>query len=87
MFGQNDSVIEIQPKPSRDMLRSPVAAHMIRDGESIRELRQELGFADPFLPFERYMDYRKLHAANSPGEPKLAAQLLSELGTQVPGGE
>jgi hypothetical protein len=79
MFGQNDGVIELQPKPLRDMLRSTVAAHLIGDGESIRGLRQQLGFAEPFLPFERYLHFRQMHAANSPGEPKLAAQLLAEL--------
>jgi len=80
VFGRNDAVIEDQPKPLREVLRSSESAQLIRDGESIRELRQELGFVDPFLPFERYLHFRQMHAANSPGEPKLAAELLAELG-------
>jgi len=80
MFGQNDAVIESQPKPLRDMVASCVAARLIEDGENIRRLRRELGHAESFSPFERFLQYRKMHGANSPGEPKLAAQFLAELG-------
>lgn len=80
VFGQNDSVIERQPKPLRETLRSYSAARLIEDGETIRRLRHELGYHEPFSPFERYLHYRQMRSANSPGEPKLAAQFLAELG-------
>ncbi len=87
LFGQNDSVIERQPKPLRDSLRSRSAARLIEDGEAIRRLRDELGYTEPFSLFERYLHYRQMRSANSPGEPKVAAQLLSELTEQVPLGD
>jgi hypothetical protein len=60
--------------------RGCVPARLIEDGEAIRRLRNELGYAEPFSPFERYLHYRQMRSANSPGEPKLALQFLAELG-------
>jgi len=79
MFGRNEAVIERQAKPLRDMLRSPIAEALIQNGENIRRLRNQLGYAEPFAPFERYLQYRQMRSHNAPGEPKLAAQLLTEL--------
>lgn len=79
MFGQNDVALESLPKPLADRLRSRVAENLIRTGEEIRRLRGELGYAEKFWVFERYMQYRQLRSANLPGEPKLAAEFLAEL--------
>ncbi|HEX3742881.1 MAG TPA: hypothetical protein VHW09_03090 [Bryobacteraceae bacterium] len=80
MFGRNDAVIERQPEPVREMLRSGVGERLLEAGGNVRGLRRELGYSEPFKPFERYLEYRQMWSANSPGEPKLAAQFLAELG-------
>jgi len=82
MFGRNDAVIETEPKRLREKLRSRIAERLIEDGESINRLRQELGHAEGFRLFERYLEYRQMHSANLPGEPKLALQFLKELGLE-----
>jgi hypothetical protein len=79
MFGQNDAVIERQSSPLREMLQSDIAARLIAAGEEIEELRRRIGMVEPFLLFKRYLEYRQMQSANSPGEPKLAAQFLAEL--------
>jgi len=72
MFGRNDLVPEVS--------QSGMAEKLIADGNQIEQLRQELGHTEPFQPFKRYQEYRQMRGANVPGEPKLAAQFLEELG-------
>ena len=48
-------------------------------GESIRELRRQLGMSEAFPSHERFLHYRNLRGPNVPGEPKLAEALLKEL--------
>jgi hypothetical protein len=80
IFGRNDAIIECQPGPLREMLQSGVAARLTKAGEEIEQLRRRLGILDPLPPFQRYLQYRQMQSANSPGEPKLAIQFLKELG-------
>ncbi len=79
MFGSYDGLIENEPNLGK-WLKSGIAERLIEDGDRINGLRQELGYAENFPLFERYLEYRKKHSANSPGEPKLALQFLNELG-------
>ena len=45
-------------------------------------LRRDLGYTDSHLLFERYLQYRQMRLANTPGEPKLAEQFLREHGVE-----
>ena len=49
-------------------------------GEEIRALQGQLGEPGGFSPLERLESYRGLRGPNVPGEPRLAKQLLAELG-------
>ena len=60
MFGRNDLVIEAQPKPLKEMLKSTVAERLLEDGSEIEKLRRELGNTEPFEPFKRYLEYRQM---------------------------
>ena len=75
LLGRNDHLFKLE---------SP-ADELIRMGESIRELRTELGITETFHPHERFMHYRRERGPNLPGEPKLAEALLQELGLPTPG--
>src|ERR1017187_6541542 len=78
IFGQNDHLASDSP-----LLASAYTAtgeKLIEQGKEITEMRHELGYAEPFFLFERYRHYREMRSANLPGEPKLAAQFLAELG-------
>ena len=72
MFGRYDAALESEHPYLRDRLKSKVAENLIAQGEEIVRLRQELGYVEPFSPFERYLHYRQMRSANTPGEPKLA---------------
>jgi hypothetical protein len=80
MFGRNDTVIE--KHPLREMLKSKAAERLLEEGETVERLRQELGFTEPFQPFKRFLEYRQMQGSNTPGEPKLAAPFLTELGAE-----
>jgi hypothetical protein len=69
LFGQNDHVLKLD---------SP-ADTLLTIGDSIRQLRQELGIVASFAPHSRYMNYRNLRGPNAPGEPTLAEALSQEL--------
>jgi hypothetical protein len=69
LFGQNDHVLKLE---------SP-ADELTAMGESIRELRTQLGISEAFQMHERFLHYRSLRGPNVPGEPKLAEALLREL--------
>ena len=69
LFGQNDHLLKLE---------SP-ADKLSAMGESIRELRRQLGMSEAFQPHERFLHYRSLRGPNVPGEPKLAEALLEEL--------
>jgi hypothetical protein len=77
LFGQNDALVADIPL-LRSVYMEPAAA-LIEQGEQINRLRKALGYTDSFLPFERFMHYRQMKSANTPGEPKLAIQFLKEL--------
>jgi hypothetical protein len=79
MFGQNDAALKSENRALRDRLKSKVAESLIAQGEEIVRLRRELGYTDGFSLFERYLEYRQMRSANTPGEPKLAEQFLREL--------
>lgn len=83
LFGRNDLVIEVQRKPLKEMLTSKRAEKLIEDGDEIQQLRQELGLTE-FPLFRRFLDFREMHGSNVPGEPKLAAQFLEEIGIGMP---
>jgi hypothetical protein len=77
LFGRNDHLAVQLP-----LLRSAytlTAEALIEKGEEIGRLRRRLGMVEPFLLFTRYLEYRQMHSAHSPGEPKLAVQFLAEL--------
>ena len=80
MFGQNDAALEPEHRFLQERLESKVAESLIAQGEEIVRLRRDLGCTDGFPLFERYLEYRQMHSANTPGEPKLAEQFLQELG-------
>jgi hypothetical protein len=80
MFGRNDAALESEPRLLRERLKSKAAENLIEQGEEIVRLRRELGYTDGFPLFERYLEYRQMRSANTPGEPKLASQFLTELG-------
>lgn len=79
LFGQNDHVFDNVAPQLQNRLRSPAAQALIELGEEITRLRKELGHADEFEPYAKYLEYRSLRSSNAPGEPKLAAQFLREL--------
>lgn len=78
MFGTNDHLYAVRS----------AAPELFKPGERIRELRSEIGVADAFQPYERFLHYRNLCASrgsNIPEEPKLSAALLAELEGEAPG--
>lgn len=79
LFGRNDQVIEAQPEPLKEMLKSKRAEKLIEDGDEIERLRRELGFTEPFSLYRRFLELRQMRGSNVPGEPKLAIQFLEEL--------
>ena len=80
LFGRNDLVIDAQPQPLKEMLKSNVAEKLVRGGDKVEALRRELGFTEPFHPYKRFLEFRQMRGSNVPGEPKLAMQFLEELG-------
>jgi hypothetical protein len=69
LFGKNDHLLKLE---------SP-ADKLTGMGESIRELRRQLGIAQAFPAHERFLHYRSFRGPNVPGEPKLAEALWREL--------
>lgn len=82
MFGRYDDVIAGQGNDIGEMLKSKAAEELLEAGEEIERLRRELGFTEPFRPFKRFLEYRRMRGSNVPGEPKLAVQFLEELGVE-----
>jgi hypothetical protein len=80
MFGRNDAVIE--KHPLREMLKSKMTERLLEEGETLERLRQKLGFTEPFQPFKRFLEHRRMQGSNTPGAPKLAARFLRELGAE-----
>ena len=72
LFGRNELLV--------GMSRPKIVDRLMEDGEEIERLRVELGFTEPFQPFKRFLEFRKMQSSNTPGEPKLAKQFLEELG-------
>jgi hypothetical protein len=72
LFGRNELLV--------GMSRSKNVDRLMEDGEEIERLRVELGLTEPFQPFKRFLEFRKMQSPNTLGEPKLAKQLLRELG-------
>jgi len=56
--------MEQQPKALRERLRSTIGAALVHDGKAIQRMRDELGYAEPFAPYERYLKYREMASAN-----------------------
>lgn len=54
-------------------------------GEEITDLRESLGFTEPFRHYARLCAMRASLGPNSPAEPKLARALLAELDFHTPG--
>jgi hypothetical protein len=77
MFGQNDHLVSVSPMLAS--IYTATAEKLTGQGREITKMRHELGYVEPFSPFERYLHYRELRSANSPGEPRLAVQFLAEL--------
>jgi len=71
MFSQNE------------ILKAKAADPLLEQGDEIMRLRGKLGVEEEFPPFQRYLFYRKLRSSNTPGEPKLALQFLTELGVEL----
>jgi hypothetical protein len=84
MFGQNDRAIVSQVKSLGERLKSKTAEDLLDAGEEIERLRRELGFTESYPAYKRFLEYRKMQGSNTPGEPKLAAQFLEELGIERP---
>jgi hypothetical protein len=64
-------------------LKSKVKDHpLLGQGDEIMRLRRELGIAEDFPLFQRYLFYRQLRSSNTAGEPKLALQFLTEIGVE-----
>lgn len=78
MFGQNDHLAS--ESSLLESVYTATAGKLMNKGQEITQMRRKLGYNEPFPPFERYLHYREMQSANSPGEPKLATQLLAELG-------
>lgn len=76
LLGRNDAIIERE----WGSLRTGKATRLIEIGEEIESLRRQLGIAEPFSLFQRYLQYRQMQSANAPGEPKLATLFLKEIG-------
>ena len=47
LFGQNPHTVNM-------------AEALIEQGEAIANMRQELGFTEPYLPFSRFLEYRQM---------------------------
>jgi hypothetical protein len=80
LFGQNDAALEQYSPRLQAQLSSGVAETLLQLGDEITAARASLGIQEPFKPFATYLAYRQRRAPNEPGEPKLASELLVELG-------
>jgi hypothetical protein len=79
LFGQSDNAIANLPRRLRERLASGDAAKLLELGDEIERLRAELGMP-PHELYQRFLEYRRRRDANAPGEPKLARQMLDEIG-------
>lgn len=73
LLGQNDGI------SGEAMPGSRAARELLALLDEIDEARNEMGYLEPFELGERFKSYRSMRGANVPGEPKLAARLLSEI--------
>lgn len=80
LFGQNETAIAALPRGARERLASSDAANLLELGDEIERLRAALDLP-PYAAFQRFLEYRRRRDANPPGEPKLARQLLEEIGS------
>jgi hypothetical protein len=76
LFGQNDHV-----DPDGRWLKWPEADRLKELAREIKSLRIEIGGRNENC--ERFVDICSLRGANVPGEPKLAAALLAEIGQKA----
>ncbi len=80
LFGQNDTALEPYSPHLQAQLSSGVAERLLQLGNEITAARASLGIQEPFHPFATYLAYRQRRAPNELGEPRLASELLAELG-------
>ena len=79
IFGQNDKSIACEPPSLGEILKSKDAEFLLAQGEEIVRLRRDLGVEEEFPLLPRYLFYRQLRSSNTPGEPKLALEFLTEI--------
>jgi len=80
LFGRNGNLLQETASPMLNRrLRYSPAQRLIKLGQEIIVVRQELCNPEEFEPYACYLEYRSLRSSNTPGEPKLAAQLLTDL--------
>jgi hypothetical protein len=73
LFGQNDHL-----DPEGRYWAWPEAKRLMNLAQEIKSLRQEFGQTNDLC--ERFIQLCSLRGSNVPGEPKLAAALLAEIG-------
>ncbi len=79
VFGQNDAVLKGYSPAIYARLKSEAAEGLFQLGDEVNELRTSLGIQETFYLFDRYLEYRQRRSSNHLGEPKLAAEFLTEL--------
>lgn len=57
----------------------PASSELVEQIDEIDALRRRLGYTEPNPLGAKFLALRKWHDSNRPGDPKLAATLLSEL--------
>ena len=82
LFGRYDHFVEGEGKSLRKFVISKTVEELLKAGKEIERLRLELGFTELHPAYKRFLEYRKMQGSNTPGEPKLAAQFLDELGIE-----
>lgn len=80
LFGQNDAALQLYSPHLQARLSSDPAGKLLQLGDEITVTRASLGIQEPFKPFATYLAYRQRRAPNELGEPRLASELLAELG-------
>jgi len=80
LFGQNDAALasSFGSASLKRFVRDEVRELLDMTSE-IQELRDQLGFAEPYPLCERLKSYRRLRGSNVPGESNLAKKFLDEI--------
>ncbi len=60
---------------------------LLERGDAISKLRTQLGYAEGFDLYERFVAYRRRRSSNDPGEPRLAQAFLAEIGEHEDGND